>query len=323
MRDMRAKSELEKKVTAVVLRLPPMPENIERLLRATPGPGADVKQAAQIVADDPGLCAELLHLANVCCARAASVDTIEEAIARMGIEPLIQLTGASYVNDAIRDEFAALTHLDEYFAHSREISRTCRILADMAGLPMRERQMYSVAGLLHDIGRLIIMIAADRTAAPLMGTSWDEMTTIVQSEQEVLGMNHCDVGREICGKWSFSPIMQEGVLRHHTPLVKGDFSFPGALIFVAHFVAASDFTGEILARIVPADLFSRLLLSPADIERARDRYHAAPARRTPDRPTAPVTARPAGPDRRPRATPRGTAPRARGSRPGRARTERP
>ena len=73
------------------------------------------------------------------------------------------------------------------------------------------------------------------------------MLSIVHEEREILGMDRCIVGEQICKKWSFSSFMQEGILRHHTPLLDDDFSYLGAIIFLAHFVTNSDFTGEMIS----------------------------------------------------------------------------
>ena len=91
---MRQKAELERKVAEIVYRLPPMPENIERLLREATGTRQNLKQMVQIVAKDPGLCTELLHLANTCCDRTAGAETIEDAVSGMGLEPLIHAISA-------------------------------------------------------------------------------------------------------------------------------------------------------------------------------------------------------------------------------------
>jgi len=272
---MRPTTPLEQAVAKVVHQLPPVPENIARLTHASSARAEDRAEIVRLIANDPGLCAELLHLANTCYGTGTRIETIEDAVANMGVEPLIQFIGTAYVNETLRQEFAALTHLNDYFAHSREISRAVRLLADLTGLPQHVRQMYSVAGLIHDLGRLVIMIAAGKTSAPLMGTSCDQMTTLIHSEQDVLGMNHCVVGREVCRNWSFSPDLQEGVLRHHTPLVNDDFSYPGALIFLAHFVAGSDFTGEIIAGILPPAIFDRFGLTTGNFDTARARYQTA------------------------------------------------
>lgn len=266
----------------IVTRLPPMPENIEKLLLHLPSTSTSQAEIKRLIGSDPGLCAELLHLTNACYAGATPIETIDGAVDCAGVDPLIQLIGTSFVNGALHKEFAALTHLDHYFAHSREICATTRILARLADSPEQEQEMYRVAGLIHDIGRLIIMIAANKTSAPLLGTTWDQMTTIISTEQEALGMNHCDIGREVCRNWSFAPILQEGIQRHHSPLLQDDFSRPGAMIFLAHFVSGSDFTGEIIAKILPQTLFTRLGLTIAEFDEARRQYrHLSLAELTP------------------------------------------
>ena len=76
----------------------------------------------------------------------------------------------------------------------------------------------------------------------------------------------------LCRKWYFAPVLQEGVQRHHTPLIKGEISRPDAMIFLAHFVSGSDFTGEILEKILPPQLLNRLQITSADFDTAQQRY---------------------------------------------------
>jgi HD-like signal output (HDOD) protein len=141
-------------------------------------------------------------------------------------------------------------------------------------MAQEEREIYAVAGLIHDIGRLAIMVASNRTSAHVLGTLWDKMASVVHDENASVGMNHCDVGAKICRKWNFSPIIQEGVLRHHTPLVDSDFSTPGAIIFVSHFLSASDPSGDILSTLSAAEIVGKLKISGADFEKARGIYRA-------------------------------------------------
>jgi hypothetical protein len=66
--------------------------------------------------------------------------------------------------------------------------------------------------------------------------------------------------------------MQEGVLRHHSPLIDGDFSYLGGMIFIIHFVTNSDFTGEMLCNMLPIELIDKLGLDSNDITKAREVY---------------------------------------------------
>jgi HD-like signal output (HDOD) protein len=129
--------------------------------------------------------------------------------------------------------------------------------------------MYCVAGLTHDIGRAVIMLAGERDAATLVGTSPDKLEEIVANEQAIYGMNHCNIGESLFSKWRVSKIMSEGILRHHSPMVDDDFCLPGAIIFVSHFVTMSDFTGEIIAKMLPQRLLNALHLSPSAIDTVR------------------------------------------------------
>ena len=271
---MEAKNKkLENQVVELVHRLPPMPKNIDSLLRSAQEDSQGEDELIELAEQDPGLCADLLHLANTWHGTSGRhIETVSEAVRSIGPLPLIQLVGVWYAKGIILKEFSYLEHLDEYFMHSQEISLGCRVLSELSGVKKHGREVLSVAGLIHDIGRLVILLASNKTSAHLMGTPWDKMKSIVEDEKDLLGMNHCVIGEQICNKWSFSQYMQEGILRHHSPLINDDFSYLGGMIFITHFITYSDFTGEMLSTMLPMKLCDRLGLGPNDIAKAREDY---------------------------------------------------
>jgi HD-like signal output (HDOD) protein len=271
--DMESKKKLENQVVELIDRLPPMPKNIDFLLRSAGEECWHEEDLIELVSQDPGLCTDLLHLANFLHNTSDKhIETIEEAVHIVGYLPLIQLVGVWYARGIILKEFSLLEHLDDYFLHSQEISLGCRILSEVSDVEQHGRDVLSVAGLIHDIGRLVIILASNKTATRLMGTPWDKMKSIVHDERDVLGMDHCIIGEQICQKWNFSYYMQEGVLRHHSPLIYGDFSYQGGMIFITHFVTNSDFTGEMLCKMLPIELIDKLGLDSNDIKKARENY---------------------------------------------------
>jgi HD-like signal output (HDOD) protein len=270
---MESKKKLEKQVVELIDRLPPMPKNIDFLLHSTGEENRHEEDIIEIVSQDPGLCTDLLHMANSCfSASDKHIETIEEAVHTVGYLPLIQLIGVWYARGIIIKEFSLLEHLDDYFLHSQEISLGCRILSEVSDVEQHGCDVLSVAGLIHDIGRLVIMLTGNKTAVRLMGTPWNKMKSIAHDEREVLGMDHCIIGEQICNKWNFSYYMQEGVLRHHSPLINGDFSYLGGMIFITHFITNSDFTGEMLCKMLPIELIDKLGLDSNDIKKAREDY---------------------------------------------------
>jgi len=266
------KRKLSRKITELVDSLPLFPTDIDRLLAAAVRPSEDSAEILRLIENDPKLSNELLQLARSYYGTAEELKTIEDAVRYIGVQPLVQLMGISYARDAIQQEFAALKYLNEYLDHSEDIYITCGILGEICGLPRAQREMYALAGLVHDVGRLAIMVGSNRTSAHVLGTLWDKMVSVVYDEKASLGTNHCEVGAQICQKWNFSPVIQEAVLRHHTPLVDNDFNFAGALIFISHFVSASDPSGEILSTLLATKVLAKLKLSGADFEKAKDVY---------------------------------------------------
>lgn len=269
---MEDKKELARQVAQLIEVLPPMPENICRLMSADNDSPQTYSQVRNLIEQDPGLCTDLLHLASALCR--GRIETIDDAIERIGICALVQFIGISFAGKTIAKEFSAMKYLNDYFEHSQDISLCCQFLADFYDMPAHQKQMYAVAGLIHDIGRLIILVASNKKTVHLMGTTWDKMKSIVDDEKEILGLDHCEVGMQLCRKWNFSPILQEVVLRHHTPLINGDFSFPGGLIFIAHFVSFSDMTGAILSTMLGPELLSRMHVSMENFSKAQQSFQS-------------------------------------------------
>ncbi len=271
--------ETAERVVALVQQLPIPDETVERLLGA--GVGAPDPRAAilELAKSDSGLCAELLFLANSSCYAPPdghAAESVEEAWERIDSEPLQMLVASAAVSETVRRRFMDEALWSGYVAHSRAISRSCRMLAELQGMPQSACEMYTVAGLMHDIGRVIMMIAADSRNASLMGSSPEQMRQVVHDEKEAFSLNHCEVGELLYRRWQFSPLLREGILRHHTPLLGDDFSHPGALIFISHFVTMSDFTGEAVATMLGPKLLARLGMDAKELAEAKRRYGAMP-----------------------------------------------
>jgi len=276
----RKRGPLAEKISRLVDSLPLFPTNINALLVSAVKPSMDGVEMLRLIESDPGVRDEMLNLARSYFGQAEDFKTVEDAVSHIGVQPLVQLIGISYAKDAINKEFAALRYLDEYVNHAEDIFVTCGILGELCRLAQTERRMYALAGMVHDVGRLAIKVASGDVGGRVLGTLWDRMSSVIDEETTMLGTNHCQVGARICARWNLSPLVQEAVLRHHTPLGEGDFSIGGALIFISHFIAESDPTGEILATLISTQVLESLNLTVADFEKARSSYKTRTGRIT-------------------------------------------
>jgi HD-like signal output (HDOD) protein len=105
-----------------------------------------------MVKHDPGLCADVLHLANESSNKTKNIETIDEAFQYLGTQPLIQLIRYSFARNTISKHFKGLKYLQQYYIHSQKISESCRALAGISGISANDQELYATAGLIHDIG---------------------------------------------------------------------------------------------------------------------------------------------------------------------------
>jgi hypothetical protein len=117
-------------------------------------------------------------------------------------------------------------------------------------------------------------------------TTPDDMLHAIQREQDAWGMNHGTVGAQLCRKWGFPPLFEQGILRHHSPKIGDDLSVPGAFVFLAHMAAVGDMPEELILRALSTDSLAHLHLTASQVtavSREMSPAAAAPARKGPAR----------------------------------------
>lgn len=258
------------KVVELINKLPPMPDNISRLRKLCADPNVRFKDFTPLIEQDPGLCADILHMANSAYFGINhTVDNISEAVRYLGMGNLVDYISISFSNKVIRQNFSGIKDLNEYFRHSRIISMSTRVLSSVAGKSKVEQEFYSVCGLLHDIGRLILLVVGGEYMSAYVGLDWMYIEDQIEKEENLLGLDHTLVGEKICAKWEFSKMLQEAVKQHHVPL-DGQFFEQAAFIFMAHFVSMSDFPLELTYSALPEANILSMGLSFDKLKEARE-----------------------------------------------------
>jgi HD-like signal output (HDOD) protein len=90
-----------------------------------------------------------------------------------------------------------------------------RLLAMERRLPKPDK--FFVAGLLHDIGRLVLLLQAPECAAEVFTLFQQERTLLRDAEQRVLGYDHQQIAAELLVSWSYPPVLVQAVGYHHIP----------------------------------------------------------------------------------------------------------
>ena len=266
------KNQLLARVTEIVKRLPPVPNNVDRILTLSKNSEINSHKIISLVKEDPGLCVDVIHLAKQAHNNPNSISSIDDACKLLGPSPIIELIRFCYAKKTIRERFSVLKYLKHFFQHSRKISKSCRILAVTAGESKHKTELYATAGLIHDIGRLVIALASDSLNAPLLGSTPKQIATIDHDEKRILGLSHSQVGWQLCKKWNFSNILQQAVLRHHNPIQNKNFNKPAAFIFTAHLLSFGDLNDQIICTSFAKQLLTGINITEHNFIKAREKF---------------------------------------------------
>ena len=261
------------KIVATVGSLPAAPSVVATAMSLTSRQDSSISEISRVLSSDQSLAAKVLKLSNSSYyGRVKEVTTLNEAILVLGIlavRSLIVATSAYSMFD-VGDENGPEMKL---WRHSLSTAVAARQFATHIGHPQKEEIF--VAALMHDIGKLVLMIKLPDLYSKVIGEVEENASSFYRIESEVLQFTHCDVASMLLGQWSFPRNLIRPIYRHHTPLSyeKGAPIPPSRIIHAANYMAkliAVGFNDEKINNLSELDSIQMLGLDEEAIDRIFD-----------------------------------------------------
>jgi putative nucleotidyltransferase with HDIG domain len=207
-------------------RLDPLPMTVHRLMELLDDEFVSPRQIAGVVEYDPALTGDILRVANSpLMGSRLRIDRVSDAVVRMGVDQILEIALGSHFRGLTGD--APLYDLteDELWLHgavaslaAKEIAAACRTRT----VP----PLATVAALIHDVGKLILVRHVEVEVDEVVALSRAEGVTFVEAERRALGFDHAEVGAAMAEKWDFPREVVDAVARHHDP----EPEEPGAIL---------------------------------------------------------------------------------------------
>ncbi len=226
---MRAHLPKEKLVEQIG-ELPPMPDVANKALSLIKDPESNVSEIAEILSLDEALTSLILRWANSAYyGLARPVSTVKQAMVYLGYRTVENLVlAASMVNMMDRPLPGYRLDRGELWKHAIGVAAGARSITKIFGRRKAEDAYF--AGLLCDIGKLALdAYLRGRTAS----NSFLEDISCIQVEQELVGINHAELGAAITQKWNLPTELQDAIAFHHDP----DSATEGMILAAAVHVA--------------------------------------------------------------------------------------
>lgn len=178
---------------------------------------------------DTALTARLLKLANSSLYGFASkIDTVSQALTMVGLAQLRDLLMGSAVAKAFRGISPDLVDMASFWRHSVACGICARQLATRRG--ERNAERFFVAGIMHDIGRLVLLQnLPDKVKLSLEMVAKERMP-ITDAETKVLNFNHADMGANILKLWRLPENLGEVIRMHHHPIPTSKYFIDASIL---------------------------------------------------------------------------------------------
>ena len=213
-----------------------LPETVLRVNEMVDDTHSSAADIGEIIRQDPGLTARLLRIANSPFYGFPSrIDNVPIAITVIGTNQLRDLLLATSTIQVFSDFPNGIVSMETFWRHSLRCAIIARSLA--AHLHETNVECYFTAGLLHDIGYLIIYREIPEMARRALKRSNQNRDSVHLVEQEIIGFDHGAVGGELLRQWNLPSTLSETVEFHHTPRFAKQHPKEAAIIHIANYLA--------------------------------------------------------------------------------------
>ncbi|MFL6675611.1 MAG: HDOD domain-containing protein [Massilia sp.] len=229
--------------------LPSLPAVVMELLGSIDQEDVDVSVLARKISYDQALTAKTLRLANSSMySLQVKVTTIQQAMTFLGFQTTRNLITAVAVTGCFPSGLCPGFDDKAFWRHSIATAACARVLARRVRL---NPDYAFTAGLLHDIGRLVLVSKQPQRYQQVIERRAQQDCDLLDAERALLGVDHVIAGVALAQHWNFSDTMRQAIAHHHDPETHGA-GFLATIVHVANaIVHALDLARE-KEELVPA-----------------------------------------------------------------------
>jgi putative nucleotidyltransferase with HDIG domain len=193
--------------------LPSLPKSCMEMREALADPDSDSHRIARLVERDPAMSAKVLQLVNSAFFGVArNISDINMAITYLGKSILENLVLSVEIFRVFRPTVSIPGFsLEELHTHAQF---TAKMAGHVAG-DNAIRRLGMVAGLLHDVGKLVLAEATPEHFARAIAGAKKEKRPLYEIEEELTGVSHAEVGAYLLSMWGIPYLIVEAVAHHH------------------------------------------------------------------------------------------------------------
>ena len=227
-----------KKIVDQISGLPTLPAVISKVTQLMQNPKVSANEVGQAIASDQALASKILKVVNSSFYGFPSrITTITHAIVILGFNAVrATALSASVFSTFGKSDQETSFDRQGYWKHSVGVGSASKIIAKK--LQMKEVEEAFLAGLMHDIGKVILDQFLHESFEKVLGVVRTKNCLIIDAEKEILGgISHCDIGGWLGKKWNLNEEFIHIIESHHTPSSASNYFKMCSIVHVANAIS--------------------------------------------------------------------------------------
>lgn len=244
--------------------LPALPATVNRVMSITSDPESSANDLMQAILPDQTMCATILKVANSALfGQPRQISSVERAVVVLGQDEVRNIV----IGKAVFTSFPRLEKdyrhtVDLFWEHAFTCGLAAKIIGEHIHLPPGEA---FIAGLIHDIGKLVMLMAFPNEYPVFRELSIPESFCMTAEEAAGFSLSHEVVGMQLATKWMLPEQLVMAIGYHHSPQSAPNFSPYPLIVQVADILSLMYSNPDMLNATDIIRIFEDFLPETADL----------------------------------------------------------
>jgi putative nucleotidyltransferase with HDIG domain len=214
--------------------LPSLPEIFQKVSDQLDDDDVSAQEIGSTISNDPAISYKILTIVNSAYFGLPNeISSIPQSVTLLGRFRLKQVLIGALLGDVFKGLDSEFFSLPDFWSHSIRTAIIAKELA-ITSEYIDEPDTIFTAGLLHDVGRLILAAQMPEVFEEISERTEAKHIDIVQSEIDIVGLAHTEIGAALMLKWGFPDLIWVCVKNHHRADYSGPFYSAVQLIYLAN-----------------------------------------------------------------------------------------